>query len=256
MHVELYLPAIWSFLAVLARVVGFFSFLPVPGLKSPLDPPRAVLAVLFTLCLAPKWPPAPPSSHLTGTSLVVVLVQEAAFGVCAGLIVQVLLDAFQFAAQMLSQMAGFSYASTIDPTNDTDSGDLLILCQLLCGWLAISLGIDRELVAIFARSFDSVPPGAFRLSLETAEPVIRLGSSIFETGLRLSLPVMGVFLALDILLGVLSRLEQQLQLTTILFPAKSAGAILATVALVGSFPKAFAQLARVCLDLLRGLAER
>jgi flagellar biosynthetic protein FliR len=171
----------------------------------------------------------------------------------AGLILLFLFETFQFAAQALSQLAGFSYASTIDPTNDTDSGILLILCQLFCGWLAIAFGLDRELILLMAGSLETAPPGQVSVSLEGGEKIVRLGVMVFETGLRLALPAIGIFLVFDVLLGVLSRLEQQLQLTTVLFPAKTAGAMLVTASLVAVFPQTFHDLSQICLSAVRAL---
>lgn len=76
---------------------------------------------------------------------------------------------------------------------------------------------------------------------------------MFETGLRVALPAIGVFLMFDVLLGVLSRLEQQLQLTTVLFPAKTAGTILVTASLVTVFPQTFQDLSQICLGVIRAL---
>lgn len=252
MHIELSTSFIWSFLAVLARVGSLFTFLPLPGLKSPFDPPRVLLSVLLTLSLQSRWPVVDPSSTPL-SSLLLLLVREAMLGFGAGLILHFLFEAFQFGAQALSQLAGFSYASTIDPTNDTDSGVLLILCQLFCGWLSIAFGLDREFILLLAGSLETAPPGQVMLSPEGAERILRLGSVIFETGLRLALPAIGIFLVFDVLLGVLSRLEQQLQLTTVLFPAKTAGAILVTTSLVASFPQAFHDLSQICLGAVRAL---
>jgi flagellar biosynthetic protein FliR len=252
MHVELSTSLVWSFLAVLARVGSLFTFLPLPGLKSPFDPPRILLSVLLTLCLEPRWPVIAPT-HTPISSLLLLVVREAALGLGAGLILHFLFEAFQFGAQALSQLAGFSYASTIDPTNDTDSGILLILCQLFCGWLSIAFGLDRQLILLLAGSLETAPPGQVLLSPEGAERILRMGALIFETGLRLALPAIGIFLVFDVLLGVLSRLEQQLQLTTVLFPAKTAGAILVTASLVAVFPQTFYDLSQICLGAVRAL---
>ncbi len=250
MHVEIPLGFVFTFLGVWARIAGLFSFLPVPGLKSPVDPPRLLMGLILAFCLMPDWHAAAlAKAPISG--LLLLILHEAVFGVCTSLVVNLIFEAFQFGAQVLAQQAGFSYASTIDPTNDTDSGVLLILCQLLCGFFSISMGLDRQLIAIVAGSLVTIPPGSFAASWQSFDQVTRLGGLMFETGLRLALPAVAVFLALDILLAILSRLEQQLQLTAILFPAKTAGAILVTASLVAGFPQAFETMVRVCLDHVR-----
>jgi flagellar biosynthesis protein FliR len=253
MHVEAPVALVFSFLSVWARVAGMFTFLPVPGLKSPFDPPRIFLGLLITIGLAPKWPETN-SAAMTPSGLAALVIQEAAFGLCCGLSVLFVLEVFQFAAQVLAQQAGFSYASTIDPTNDTDSGVLLIICQLLCGWLSIAAGLDRQLITLIASSLDHVPPGSFNPAWANFEELSRLAGHIFSTGLRLALPAVAVFLVLDVLLAILSRLEQQLQLTSILFPAKTAGALLAATYVIAAFPGTLESLLRDCFRVLRATA--
>jgi flagellar biosynthesis protein FliR len=104
-----------------------------------------------------------------------------------------------------------------------------------------------------AGSLETAPPGQVSVSLEGGEKIVRLGVMVFETGLRLALPAIGIFLVFDVLLGVLSRLEQQLQLTTVLFPAKTAGAMLVTASLVAVFPQTFHDLSQICLSAVRAL---
>ncbi len=250
MRVEVPLSLVWGFLAVFARVAGIFAFLPLPGLKTPVDPPRILLAVLIALALFPQWPAMTSESRSAG-DIAVLAVREAILGILCGLLVTFVVEVFQLTSQLLAQQAGFSYASTIDPTNDTDSGVLLVLCQLLAGLLSIAAGLDRYVLTIFAKSLDQIPLGTFSASLTHLEAAAGLGTKMFEIGLLLALPSIAIFLVLDILLAVLSRLEQQVQLTTILFPVKTASAIFVATIAIRSFPAAFESLMGSGLSALR-----
>lgn len=251
MRVEVPLSLVWGFLAVFARVAGIFAFLPLPGLKTPVDPPRILLAVLTALALFPQWPTIGVS--LSAGDIAMLAAREAILGILCGLLIGFVVEVFQLTAQLLAQQAGFSYASTIDPTNDTDSGVLLVLCQLLAGLLSIAAGLDRYVLRVFAKSLEQIPPGTFTASLAQVEAAARLGTKMFETGLLLALPSIAIFLVLDILLAVLSRLEQQLQLTTILFPVKTASAIFVATIAIRSFPPAFESLMGSGLSALRSV---
>ena len=252
MRVEVPMALVWGFLTVWARVAGMFTFLPLPGLRTPVDPPRILLGVLITLALFPRWPAAPPPGSDGLSALALLVIQESMLGLFAGMLVSAVVEIFQLTAQLLAQQAGFSYASTIDPTNDTDSGVLLVLCQLLAGMLSISAGLDRILLSLFARSLETIPPGSFVASLSHLKAAAELGARMFETGLLLALPSIAIFLVLDVLLAVISRLEQQLQLTTILFPVKTASAIFVTAMALRTFPTAFEQMMAAMLRTLRG----
>jgi flagellar biosynthetic protein FliR len=73
---------------------------------------------------------------------------------------------------------------------------------------------------MLSRSFTS-------LSLETAQGrelsvtlIIHLGSRMFVDGIKLALPVVTLLFLVDLGLSALTRLQSQLQLLTLAFPAK------------------------------------
>ncbi len=122
MHAELTLPlsALFGFLLVLARVGGAFIFVPLPGLNAGPELARVMLAAGFTLALFPLWPAVPVAGIGVG-QLVVWVFSEAAFGITIGVAVAFLIETLMVAAQVLGLQAGYSYASTVDPTTQADS---------------------------------------------------------------------------------------------------------------------------------------
>jgi flagellar biosynthesis protein FliR len=167
------------------------------------------------------------------------VLSEASFGITVGLAVAFLAEAFLFAAQVIGMQAGFSYASTVDPTTQADSSVLLVFAQLAAGLLFFVLGLDREILRIFARSLETYPPGSFRLTPAVAGALVHFGGEMFSVGLRLALPVMALLVLVDLSLALLGRLNAQLQLLTMIFPAKlmTALALLAWMAVV--FPRVY-----------------
>ncbi len=235
MHAELNLPVstLWSFLLVLARVSGALVFVPLPGVRMGPEPARIVLALGFAAALFPALPQVAPAEPGLGR-LAVWLAAEAAWGITVGVTVAFLTEGFLVACQMVGLQAGYSYAATIDPTTQADSNVLLVFAQLMAGLLFFALGMDRQIVRVFARSLETVPPGTFVLRLSSAQQVLALGADMFSAGVRLALPVLALLAVVDISLALLGRLHPQLQLLMLAFPAKMlAGlALLATVAVM------------------------
>jgi flagellar biosynthetic protein FliR len=151
--------------------------------------------------------------------------------------VAIVLEAFALAAQILGLQAGYAYASTIDPNTEADSGILLVLAQLVAGMLFFALGLDRELLRLFAQSLDKVPVGAYVFGRSTAEPLIRLGASLFAVGVRLALPVVALLVMVDVALALLGRVNQQLQLLHLAFPAKMLTALMVWSWVAVLFPR-------------------
>ena len=65
-----------------------------------------------------------------------------------------MLEAFGAGGADPGAQAGYAYASTIDPNTEADSGVLLVFAQLMAGMLFFALGLDREVLRLFAQSLD------------------------------------------------------------------------------------------------------
>ncbi|HWB87408.1 MAG TPA: flagellar biosynthetic protein FliR [Bryobacteraceae bacterium] len=210
---------LYAFLLVLTRVGGALVFVPMPGNTSSPGVARTAFAVGFTLALFTRWP-AVDASSVTIATLAGWVCAEAALGIAIGVSVAIVLEAFTLAAQVLGLQAGYAYASTIDPNTQADSGVLLIFAQLAAGLLFFALGLDRNIIRLFALSLDGIPPGAYHFGLESALALIHLGGSLFSVGVRLALPIVALLIMVDVALALLGRLNSQLQLLSLAFPVK------------------------------------
>lgn len=216
---------LFGFLLALARVGAVFAFLPLAAFRAGPDVARIVLAVATTLLLRSEWnAPAGTENSLAG--IVAGVAGEAAVGLTIGISLSLALEVFAFAAQEISLMAGFAYASTIDPASGADSTVLITVAQLFSALLFFATGADRLIIRVIADSFRHIPPGEQFLSLGLANGVTRFAATLFPAGLRLAGPIIGVILIADLSLAVLSRLQSQLQLTSITMPVKTGVAIL------------------------------
>ncbi|HLK49899.1 MAG TPA: flagellar biosynthetic protein FliR [Bryobacteraceae bacterium] len=207
-----------GFLMTLARVGGLFVFVPIPGMGLRANQARIVLTLCIAIALFPNWPH--PSAALSGAEMAGWLIDEAALGIGIGLTVGFVLEGFYVAAQIMGLQAGYAYASTIDPNSQADSSVLVIFAEMAVGLLFFALGLDREVIGIFARSMEIAPAGSLVLARGPAAQLLYLGGLMFSTGVRLALPIVAVLLLIDISLALLGRVNAQLQLLTIAFPLK------------------------------------
>ena len=220
MHTEVTVDfaAVWSFMVVLARVSGFVVLVPLPGFNAAPSAARVILALALSICLAPFGP------HVDGASpagmLTAWIVTEFLIGFVMSVGVMFLQEAFQIAAQAIGLQAGFSYASTIDPSTQADTAVLQTVVQLLAGILFFALGLDLQLIRLLAVDIQA-PPATFAASkVFNPETVIHLGTLAFNTGLRLAMPVIGSLLLVDLAFALLSKVHAQLQLLSFSFAVK------------------------------------
>jgi len=212
------IPNVLGFFLTLVRLSGVFVFVPLPGLKNVVDIARVLLVLGLTLALYPVWPH--PSENVSAGVFVAWLFSEAALGIGIGLAVGFAVEAFSVGAQMIGLQAGYSFVSTVDPSTQADSTVLVVFVQTAAAALFFAMGLDRDVVRIFARSLEICPPGTFSLSRNAAEAILVAGSTMFSTGLRLALPVIAVMMMVDISIALLGRINAQLHLLTIAFPVK------------------------------------
>jgi flagellar biosynthetic protein FliR len=251
-ELKLEMGTLYAFLLVLARVSGVFIFVPLPGIKAGPDIIRVALATSITLALLPLWP-AIPSAGLSFGTLVGWLLAEAGLGIGVGVAVAFLSEIFQVGAQIISLQAGYSFASTIDPTSGADSSVMLSIAQTVAGLLFFATGLDHQVLAAFARSLSVHPPGQVVLTTSMLHQIIQTGSLMFSTGLRLVLPLLAMLLIVDFSLALLARLNSQLQLITLAFPIKMLLSLGLLAWLLLIFPKVFSQAAGPILRLVRQL---
>jgi flagellar biosynthetic protein FliR len=240
---------LYGFLLVLARVSGVIVMVPIPGVSAGTNSSRIILAVALTLALFSVWPAPEMEGPVVGT-LLGWMASEGAFGLTIGVAVAFLLEGMQMAAQVIGLQAGYSFASTVDPTTQADTTSLQVLSQLFAGSLFFAFGFDRYVIRILARSLESIPAGAYALSSSMVEAVTRLGSAIFVTGFQLAAPVLALMLLLDVAFAVLGRLQTQLQLLSLSFSIKMLLALSFLTGILSFFPAVFAKSGTVTFQTL------
>lgn len=231
---------LFAFLLVLTRVSGVFAFVPIPGLRASSTLPKAVISVALTIALMPLWP----TLTSTPASFGVILgwiASEAILGLMIGVAVAFITEAFLMAMQVVGLQAGYSYASTIDPSSEADSSILQVLAQLMANLLFFIAGMDREIIRAVGMSLDAHPPGTFFPRAGSATVLIGLGTHVFTTGLRLAMPVVALLMLVDLTLALTGRIHAQLQLLSLAFPVKMIAALAMLAALVAVIPVLYEQ---------------
>ncbi|HEY4361289.1 MAG TPA: flagellar biosynthetic protein FliR [Bryobacteraceae bacterium] len=250
--IRLDIGTLFAFLLVLARMAGVFTFIPLPGIKAGAEPARVVLSVFMTFVLFSSWPQMD-SAQVSFGLLLGWLIAEAGMGVAVGLVTAFLTEGFQMGTQIISLQAGYTFATTIDPTSGADSSVLLTVAQLTAGMLFFATGFDRQILYVFAQSLHTHPVGQFAFTQSMANAVIQMGASIFVTGLRLVLPLLGLLIMVELSLALLARLNSQLHLMSLVFPIKMLLSLTLLAWLVLVFPKVFSQTSAQVLQLIKGL---
>lgn len=226
------------FLLTVSRMSGLMIFLPVPGLRAIPESIRPLIALALAIGVSGGVEAAPQMAS-SPSALVVCCLAELSFGLLWGLAVHYLIEAFVLGAQFLALQAGFGYASIIDPATQADAGLLQMLAQLMASLLFFVSGLHREVLYLLAESLHRIPPGHFILSAATGNSLIALGADMLEIAARLAMPLLALLILVDLALALIGRIQAQLQLLPMAFPAKLLVSLLVLGMLTGSWVNIF-----------------
>jgi len=246
------LDVLYGFLLTMARVGGALILIPMPGFQGAPAAARVVLIVATTVCLFPFWPHVAFPDLAAGAFLLAIL-RETGFGLVLGLAISFLTETLQLAAQLISMQTGFSFASTFDPSSQADSGVFQVISQLAAGLFFFAFGIHRQLIRMFALSLSSTNWDSSRMLIDgigsaSVAEVMRMGSTMFITALRLALPAVALLLLTDLCLSVISRIQAQMQLLMLAFPAKISLSLFFLSAIMVRWPTIYEKTATVLLN--------
>jgi flagellar biosynthetic protein FliR len=141
---------------------------------------------------------------------------ELAIGAFIGFVVRVSFMVIDITAEILSFLAGFSFASSNfrDPT--LDSGLVAQFLGLVFLALAFTLNIHLVLIDLVLSSFKTIPLGIWPQTW-TSKGLVDLFSASFRLGLILSMPVLLVYTMFNLTQAFLGRTSPQMNLFSIGF---------------------------------------
>ena len=206
-------PILWPFL----RVLALFSSMPVIAQRSVPIRVRIGLAFLIAFCAQASMPEIAPIALDSSTAMMAVA-QQVLIGVSLGFAVRIVFAAIEFAGELIGLQMGLNFASFFNPMSGGEETAVSRFFGVSISWLFIVSGGHLLVIAAVVQSFTAFPVGAEPLAfLRSVEPQ-RWGAEIFSIGLWIALPLIGMLLFTNLVLGVISRVAQQMNIFAIGFP--------------------------------------
>ncbi len=201
----------------LARLLGLFASAPVFANRG--APARVRLGIAFGIAIAllPVMPPMPAIPAASGIA-VVVLAQQIFIGIAIGFVMRIVFAAVDMAGALIGMQMGLSFAVFFNPNAGGQTAVMSDFFALLATLLFLSINGHLLMIDVLVKSFDWLPVSTATVNADGWSYIARAGTTIFSTGLLLSLPVMAMLLVTNIALGILTRAAPQLNLFAIGFP--------------------------------------
>src|SRR5882672_10519492 len=221
----IHLPAlsglVLTYLLVFSRVGAMVMLLPAIGEMGVPSRVRLVLALAIAFALTPQVQNNYPAVSPQSTLALVILI------------------ALEVAGFLIATQTGLAYATTIDPTQNTQGAVLGNFMMLLGTTLIFMTNLHHLAIGAIAGSYRMLPPGGHLPTGDMAQLVIQLTSSSFALGFQLAAPFLVFGFAVYAGLGVLARLMPQLQIFFVAVPLNIMCGFLIMLALIGSLMTVF-----------------
>ena len=206
-------PVLWPFL----RVLALFGTLPVLAQRSVPMRVRVALSFGIAFCAQATLPPVAPIPLDSSLALLVVL-QQIVIGISLGFAVRIVFAAVEFAGEVVGLQMGLNFAGFFDPATGGQATAMSRFFGVSVSWLFIVMGGHLLVIAGVVKSFESFPVGPEPFAfLRTVQPQT-WGAEVFALGLWIALPLVGMLLFVNLVLGIISRVAQQMNIFAIGFP--------------------------------------
>ncbi|MEZ5696410.1 MAG: flagellar biosynthetic protein FliR [Sphingomonadaceae bacterium] len=219
----------------------------------------ANIPVLARICLTgalaifiAAWLPVEVPQALFSLDGLLAAAGEVLIGLTLGFVLLLAFAAPTAAAEVIGGGMGMSMAMTSDPASGAQISAFGQYFAIVLTLIFLSLGGHLHFIALLTESYRSFPPGETWLGAERLALVPGFAATMFETAVRIALPVTLVLLLVQIVTGVLSRSAPSLNLFALGLPA---GVLAGLAALIIAAPIIYDQLTGI-VELSLAQAEK
>lgn len=206
-------PLLWPFL----RVLALFGSMPVLAQRGVPARTRVALAALITVCSQASLPVMPVVALGSATAMLLV-VQQLLIGLSLGFAVRIVFASIELAGEIIGLQMGLNFAGFFDPATGGQTTAVSRFFGVSVSWLFIVINGHLLLIAAVVQSFQAFPVGPEPFAfLRMVQPQV-WGAEIFKLGLWIALPLTAMLLFTNLVLGIISRVSQQMNIFAIGFP--------------------------------------
>jgi len=206
-------PLLWPFL----RVLALFGALPVFAQRGVPMRVRIALAFLIAFC-AQTTLPAMPAIPLDSAAGLLTIAQQLIIGISLGFAVRIVFSAVEFAGELIGLQMGLNFAGFFNPMTGGEATATSRFFGVSVSWLFIVINGHLLLIAAVVQSFQAFPVGPEPFAfLRAVQPQV-WGAEVFRLGLWIALPLVTMLLFVNLVLGIISRVAQQMNVFAIGFP--------------------------------------
>jgi flagellar biosynthetic protein FliR len=155
------------------------------------------------------------------------IAKEIILGIAIGFIAQLTFIGIQVAGQLVGNDIGFGMMNILDPSSHDVVTITAGLYTVIATLIFLVTNSHHYILMAIARSFEKIPLGSWFPSESYVWHLSNVFNGVFETGLRLAIPVMGALFLAKIAMAIITRTIPQMNVFTVGFPLQIAVGLLA-----------------------------
>ena len=249
---ELMIETLLGPVMVLTRISAFFLTVPVFGWKTTPIRIKVAMTILISAFFSIIVPFNINASEVSVLEAILLLFNEALYGLALGLIVAIVFSAVKIGGRIIEHQIGLSMAEILDPLTGEGTQPLGSFVEMIFILIFLSANGHHLFFNILSKSYEAFPAGSIPTIDILTGGIIKAGSAMLIAGLKLSAPILAAFLLLMVILAIFARIVPEMNILFISLPLR-VGLGLCMMALfipfVSSFTSEFADLMNQLLPL-------
>lgn len=200
-----------TFVLVLSRVSGIFMMSPLLSNRSVPDRVKIPLIVIMSLLLIPaihSYKMVSVSNHI---QLLVYIFEELTIGLILGFVASLIFSTIQIAGEIFGMNIGYSIATILDPSTESDIGVLSTLYMVMGALFFLYLDGHHVILSAVGKSYDILPAGS-GFNLQIGYGILPLIQKVLVMAIQISAPVLVVITILNLIFGLITKISPQMNI--------------------------------------------
>lgn len=210
------------FMVVFFRIGGMLLFAPIFGNANVPLQIRIAISLMFACIL---YPMVMTSSSPLPEDIIpyaFIIMKEIAIGAVIGFAASILFATFTMAGYLISNQMGLDTASIVDPSSETgeEEQSLSIFYNMIALLIFFTINGHHWFIKTTAQSFEMIPLGNFQYTTVTLTKVLTIFKTFLVMAIKISAPSLVVLLLTVVVLGLMTKVAQEINVFLIAFPLK------------------------------------
>jgi len=206
-------PLLWPFL----RALALLAALPVFSQRSVPMRVKVGLALLLAVASQASLPAMPLVALDSGLAMLMV-VQQVLVGVALGFAVRIVFAAVELGGELIGLQMGLNFAGFFDPVTASQGTATARFFGTIVSFVFILMNGHLVVLNALVHSFTVFKVGDAPFDFIMRNAPHTWGAEVFALGLWIALPLVGMLLFVNLVLGVISRVAPQVGIFSVGFP--------------------------------------